>query len=96
MDAPDAVGAALIGILEGADDGERVIRQANTPTYGVVMKVITQLVEIRGAIIHFVPSLTGKWSKEHPSSFSGQPDALFILYLKFGGYASSFLESKYS
>jgi hypothetical protein len=96
MDTPNTVDATLIGILKRTNHSKGVVRQANAPAYGVAMEVTTQLVEVRGAIIHFVPSLTGKWSKEHPSSFSGQPDALFILYLKFGGYASSFLESKYS
>jgi hypothetical protein len=82
MNAPDTVGAALIGVLEGADDGERVIRQANTPAYGIVMKVITQLVEVRGAIIHGSPFLSGRGIKSIPTAFSGQTRVLFFYCIQ--------------
>jgi hypothetical protein len=57
VDALHAVGAALISVHEAPDDSKGAVWEANTGAYRVVVKVITQLVDVRGAIIHLVPFL---------------------------------------
>jgi hypothetical protein len=61
MDALHTVHAALVGVQEAPDQSKGTVWEANTGAYGVVMKVITQLIDIRGAILF------------HTSPFRSQP-----------------------
>jgi hypothetical protein len=65
MDAPDTIRAALIGVLKRRDHSEGIVGQSNPPAYGVAVKVVTQLVDVRSATI-FMHSFTLSGCSLHP------------------------------